>query len=113
MSTATDNQDEDDLALDHAERCLPAALRREWVVVPRRLLLQLFLLGLLMGSAVALYVMGKIYDVEALRWTIPVALIAPMLAVKLSPWWRAERPLRDLRKARREAEAAAGDAATR
>lgn len=89
-----------DRDLDRLVQELPAALREEWCVVPRRFLLQVFLVGLVLGAAVALVVLSYVYDLAGLSWAWPIVVVALMLMTRFVPWWRGDRFEEQLRASR-------------
>ncbi|MFG0319536.1 MAG: hypothetical protein ACF8XB_19855 [Planctomycetota bacterium JB042] len=91
-----------DRDLEQLRRALPEPLREDWVVVPKSLLIQVFLVGLLIGAAFALLAVRAIYGIEELTWAVPVALVSMMLAARFVPWWRGDKAEQQLRKARSE-----------
>jgi len=86
--------------LDRLVEGLPEGLRKDWCVVPRRLLLQVFIVGLLLGGSAALMVIGYTFDLEQLKWAWPIVVVTLMLATRLAPWWRGDRFEVQLRRSR-------------
>ena len=83
--------DDFDRDLDRLAAGIPEDLREEWCVVPRRVLLQAFLAGLLFGGSAVLVGVGFAYDQPALRWAWPVVVVTLMLLTRFVPWWRGDR----------------------
>lgn len=85
-----------DEAYDALQHQLPDALRADWMVVPRSTGYQLSLVFLLLGGAIALAVVGRVFDIESLAWGWPLALGVLALVNKLVPWsWRGDRDLQE------------------
>lgn len=90
--------------LDRLEAALPEELRGDWCIVPRRFLVQVFLVGLCFGGSAALMVIAYTSGPRGLKWAWPVALVTLIVARRLLPWWRGDRFEAQLR-ARRSGDA--------
>lgn len=95
--------DDLDHDLDRITERLPESLRRDWIVVPKRVVLQVAVVGLLLGASAALLVAGHVLDVPALKWTWPVVVGALMIATRFVGWWRGDRFVEQLRRTRDDA----------
>ena len=95
-------QEQIDQELDRLVGELPEPLRKDWCVVPRRLLMQVFVVGILFGGSLALVVLSLFVEVEGLSWAYPVVVIALLVATRYFPWWRGDRLERQLAAARGE-----------
>jgi hypothetical protein len=71
-------------------------LRQLWVVLPKTLLYQLFLVAALLGAGVSLTAYGIVVNDRRTLWGFPVALVIAKLQNMLVPWGkRATQELRD------------------
>jgi hypothetical protein len=95
------DQDVDD-ALDDLVKLLPESLRADWVVTSKRAITKTYLVGTIHGSGLALFIVGIAFDVEALRLAYPVAFVCMLLATKYLPWWREDKELSQLSRAKRD-----------
>lgn len=77
---------------------LPDGLRGDWVVVPRRTVTVVFLTGVLMGAAAALYIAGKILDVPQLDWALGGVFVFLVLACRCWSWWNDDHFVKQLRE---------------
>jgi len=98
MTEAEDDQ-LDKLREKLVER-LPETLREDWIVVPKRMPLQVFLVGLLFGASLALMIVGFVIDERRLVWGWPLVTACLMAATKWWPWWRGDRSRDQLRVVR-------------
>lgn len=78
---------------------LPKALQADWTVIPKPLLKQVFVIGLLMGAAFALTVVGFVLDMPNLRLAMPIVFFGLMALRKWWPWWRGDASEDQLRRA--------------
>jgi len=92
----TDDKDID-RALDRLVEHLPEELRKDWVVVPRRVLMQAQIAGLLIGAGIATMVIGWVYGLPELKWGFVVAVVPLFMANKALGWWRGDDLARQLR----------------
>jgi len=92
--------DDLDRDLDRLVEGLPEPLRKDWCVVPRRFLTQVFLVGLLFGGSTALVVSSHVLDIDGLKWAWPVVVITLVLVARWVPWWRGDRFEAQLRSSR-------------
>ena len=74
-----------DRALDHLAAQLPEPLRKDWVVVPKRVLTQAAIASMALGAAGALMVVGFVQDDPALRWAWPGVVVVLMLLTRFCP----------------------------
>jgi hypothetical protein len=91
--------DDTDRDLDKLVERLPDILRDEWVVIPKHSVQQICIVGMLIGSATALLIVGVAFDISGLKWVWPLVIVGLMLATKLWPWWRGDRYMEQLRLA--------------
>ena len=94
--------DDVDRELDRLVDLLPEGLRDEWVVLPKHAIHQVSIVSLLLGAVSALLVVGIVLDISGLRWTWPAVVVCLVAARKFWPWWRGDRALEQLRRARRD-----------
>lgn len=94
-----------DRDLDTLIQRLPEALRAGWVVIPRSVLRQASMVGLVLGSAATLMVVGFALDISGLKWVWPLVVAGLMLATRLWPWWRGDRAMDQLRRSRAKEDA--------
>ncbi|MCA8941105.1 MAG: hypothetical protein KDB80_00980 [Planctomycetes bacterium] len=97
--SSDDNVDRD---LDRLVERLPEILRDEWVVIPKHSIQQIAIVGLLIGAAGALLVVGIVFDISSLRWAWPAVVVGLMAATRFWPWWRGDRYLEQLQRAGRD-----------
>lgn len=89
------DQDVDD-GLDGLVSLLPKSLRQNWVVAPRRAITKTYIIGLVQGAGIALFIVGVAFDVAFLCLVLPIAFLCQHLAVKYIPWWREDKELSQL-----------------
>lgn len=78
---------------------LPAAIRDEWTITPKRYAMQVFFVGLLFGSAITLMIVGFALDSPTMRLAWPGVAAVLMISTKWLPWWRGDRHKAQLRRA--------------